>query len=480
LGVQEEEHNFTVFPKLPSIPNKKRGVIYARVSTEEQRKGGYSLSSQIRLLREKMESDNVEEIHEPIIDADSGKDFERKGLKKIWELVHVKLIDYVYVYALDRLGRHVAETPYLMWSLKEEGVIVRDIKEEYNFDDPMDYVYVTMKCAQAHAESDSIGERTQRGKNEKFAQGKWVGAVPFGYQKNAGGTLEIQADLRLIVIEIFQTYEKIRDIKLTTQMINERHSPKIGMLSPNQVRTILTNPVYIGRPRYGKTQSLIEKLAIVDPTLYDEIQIIIQNKARKHQAKDKKKTLSKIYELVSEYGVDHVMKVLRFLKPHCPRCDSIMVHNGHKRVLDLKLPNFICTRTNDKDCKHERTFPQASELKQFHENLIRCPKCGVVEDFVKTETLNGSIEYTCRRCNASFQFLKKDLRKTNKSQTQKSEDNHKPQQLPSARESHCNDFQKGNVEKTNKLELKTKEKNGKEREAGNWKNQTLDDCWRQA
>jgi len=481
LEFREGEYNFTVFAKLPSIPHKKRGVIYARVSTEEQRKGGYSLSSQIRLLREKMKSDNIEEVHEPIIDADSGKDFERKGLKKIWELVNAKLIDYVYVYALDRLGRHVAETPYLMWSLKEEGVIVRDTKEEYNFDDPMDYVYVTMKCAYAHAESDSIGERTQRGKNEKFAQGKWVGPVPFGYQKNAEGTLEILADLRFIVIEIFQTYEKMRDIKLTTQTINERHSTKIGTLSPNQVRTILTNPVCIGRPRYGKTQILMEKLAIVDPKLYDEIQIIIQNKAKKHQAKDKKKTLSKIYELVSEYGVDHVMKVLKFLKPQCPRCGSIMVHNGHKRVLDLKLPNFICTRTNDKHCRHERTFPQASELKQFHENLIRCPKCGVVEDFVKTETLNGSIEYTCRRCGAVFQFLKKNLGKTNNTQTQEIEDYHKSEQLPSAKDGvNCIDFQKGNADKANKLKPETKEKGGKERQAGNWKNQTLDDFWRQA
>jgi DNA invertase Pin-like site-specific DNA recombinase len=133
----------------PSSSGNKRGVIYARVSTEEQRKGGYSLPSQIRLLREKMKTDGVEEVHEPIEDAESGQDFERKGLKKLWELVHAKRIDYVYVYDLDRLGRHVAETPYRMYSLKEEGVIVRDIREEYNFNDPLAYVIVTIKCARA-------------------------------------------------------------------------------------------------------------------------------------------------------------------------------------------------------------------------------------------------------------------------------------------------------------------------------------------
>jgi len=175
----------TVFPA-----KAKRGVIYARVSTEEQRREGYSIPSQIKALREKMRIDNVVEVHEPIIDSDSGKDFERKGLKEIWELVHVKLIDCVYVYDLDRLGRHVAEMPYLMWTLKENGVIVSDINQEYNFVDPMQFVFATMICARAHSESDHIGERTQRGKNEKFAQGKWVGPVPFGCRKNAKEELE--------------------------------------------------------------------------------------------------------------------------------------------------------------------------------------------------------------------------------------------------------------------------------------------------
>lgn len=473
----------TVFPaNTARSPNKKRGVIYVRVSTEEQRRHGYSLPSQTKLLRDKMKSDNVEEAHEPIIDAESGKDFERRGLKEIWELVHAKLIDYVYVYDLDRLGRHVAETPYLMWSLKESGVIVRDIKEEYDFDDPMDYVYVTMKCARAHAESDSIGERTQRGKNEKFAQGKWVGPVPFGYRKNAEGALEVLADLGIIVIDIFQTYEKIRDIKLTTQTINKKHSTKIGALSPNQVRTILTNPVYAGRPRYGKNQIMMDKVTIIDPKLYDEVQIIIQNKAKKHQTKDKKKTISKMYELVSDYGVDYVMKVLRLLRPHCPRCGSVMVHNGHKRVLDLNLPNFVCTRTNDKDCRYERTFPQASELKQFQKNLTRCPKCGVVEDFAKTETLGGPIEYTCRRCGTSFQFSNKESeKKDHASRNQINDGSTKSGPSPKKdNELNCSDSQMWTTKDAKESEnnicrspKKTREKT-KERHCLERKNRTLD------
>ena len=38
----------------------KKGVIYARVSSEEQKKSGYSLASQKRFLEEKMKNDGIE------------------------------------------------------------------------------------------------------------------------------------------------------------------------------------------------------------------------------------------------------------------------------------------------------------------------------------------------------------------------------------------------------------------------------------
>ena len=59
---------------------KKREVIYARVSREEQQKKGFSLESQVRILEEQMERDAVEEAHPPIMEAESGRNFGRKGI----------------------------------------------------------------------------------------------------------------------------------------------------------------------------------------------------------------------------------------------------------------------------------------------------------------------------------------------------------------------------------------------------------------
>ncbi|MGA9388721.1 MAG: recombinase family protein [Candidatus Bathyarchaeia archaeon] len=464
---------------------KKRGVIYKRVSGDGQQKNGYSLPSQDRLVRDKMIQDGVVEVHEPIEDVESGRNFERKGLKILLELAYARLIDYVYVYDLDRLGRHVAETPYLMYTLKENGVIVRDIKEEYNFDDPIEYVMVTMKCLPGHTESLKIGERTQRGKNEKFKQGKWVGPVPFGYRENADGFLEKRPELEPIAHDFFQTYADTGDYKRATQVINEKYSDKIGRITINKFKTIVNNPVSIGRPRYGKTQIDAPHLAIISKDLWDRVQRLSEAKAKRHKPKEKRKPHSILDHFASEYGPDYVMSVLKLLRPVCPKCGSLMVGDGSKPYDEIRLPNFKC---NNNKCGYQRTIPLISELELFRRDLMRCPKCGAVEDFVKTATLGGSIEYTCRRCGTSFQFTaKKESKKTNESLSNpKSEDHTKPEQLPTVKDrtNHIDlpnhpikALPEDEEKKTDEARFKMGESSRKEQQANKRKNQTLEDFW---
>ena len=106
----------------------ERGVIYARVNGGEKQKIAHDLRRQVELLREKMKRDRVEEVEEPIEDVASGLDFKRKGLQRLLELAHTKRVDCVYVYSFDRLGRHVAGTPHLIFRLRSEGVVVRCIE----------------------------------------------------------------------------------------------------------------------------------------------------------------------------------------------------------------------------------------------------------------------------------------------------------------------------------------------------------------
>jgi len=376
----------------------KRAVIYARVSTEEQKKAGYSISSQIRLLEEKMKADGVVVAHEPIVDAETGMTSEREGLKQLWELAKSGAINFVYVYDLDRLGRHVAETPYLMHKLKQEtGVIVRTIDREYSLVDPTDILHAVFKSFPGHVESRKIGERTQRGKVEKFRKGKWVGPVPFAYRRNANGELEKIGELEPIVRKIFENYRERRDVKEVTRVINGLYSRTTGKFSADQIRRLLANPVFAGHPHYGKMEISAPQLSMVPTDLFDNAQLLLEKKAQKSKIKKERKPKSFLDDLASDYDTGTVVSFLKIFRAHCPRCGSEMQGNGSKvsRIEEgVRLSNFRCK------CGYQRTIPNDSELERLR-TAISCPRCRYLE-FDVTSTLDGFNEYTCRRCDFSF------------------------------------------------------------------------------
>jgi DNA invertase Pin-like site-specific DNA recombinase len=370
------------------------------VSNEEQKEAGYSLQSQKRLLAEKMARDCVEQVHDPIVDVESSyRDFyDRQGLRQLWRLASEKQIDYVYVYVLDRLGRNVAETPYLMYKLKSlYGVVTRTIAEEYNFEDPIDYVLAALRSYSGHVEAKKIGERTQRGKIEKFRAGKWVGPEPFAYRKNAEDELEKRPGFESIVSDIFTTYVENASIKELADYVRSKYSTRFGKLAPDKLRRILTNPVYKGCPRYGHVDISSPHLAMVPADLYDKAQVLINKKAARCRVKRYRKPQSFLDDLAAEYGFDRVMNVLNILKPHCPKCGAQMVGNGSKFVKGLKvrLPNFVC-----RVCKYERMIPSASELERFKGKC--CPDCTSM-DLEIERTLHALNKYTCKRCGFCFE-----------------------------------------------------------------------------
>jgi DNA invertase Pin-like site-specific DNA recombinase len=52
-----------------------------------------------------MKRDMVEEVHPPITDISSGRNYKRPGLRELIKLAKDRSIDYLYVYDLDRVCR---------------------------------------------------------------------------------------------------------------------------------------------------------------------------------------------------------------------------------------------------------------------------------------------------------------------------------------------------------------------------------------
>ena len=99
----------------------KRAILYARVSTDEQARNGYSLAQQLEALREYANREGYEILEEVADPGQSGASLERPGMDRVRDLVaaggvSVVLAQYFEAttfacYWLDRSAVFLPRTP---------------------------------------------------------------------------------------------------------------------------------------------------------------------------------------------------------------------------------------------------------------------------------------------------------------------------------------------------------------------------------
>ena len=94
----------------------KRAILYARVSTDEQARSGFSLAQQLEALREyaaREGYDVLEEVQDP---GQSGASLERPGMDRVRDLVAAGGVLVVLAQDRDRFARE----PAYHYLLREE------------------------------------------------------------------------------------------------------------------------------------------------------------------------------------------------------------------------------------------------------------------------------------------------------------------------------------------------------------------------
>src|SRR3712207_6566846 len=86
----------------------KRAVLYARVSTDEQARSGYSLAQQIEALRDYASREGYEVLHEVQDAGQSGASLERPGMDRVRDLVAAGGVSVVLAQDRDRFAREPA------------------------------------------------------------------------------------------------------------------------------------------------------------------------------------------------------------------------------------------------------------------------------------------------------------------------------------------------------------------------------------
>ena len=235
----------------------KRVALYARVSTEDQARYGYSLPSQLEACRKYAEERGWTVVAEVSEDGVSGATLDRPGLDRIRDMAQAKRIDAVIVYDLDRLSRKAVYQMLIDEELGKAGVTIHYVLGNYR-DDDEGRLQKQIRAAIAEYERAKIRERMERGKRSKARQGLVVGAgrIPYGYRYDGNGHLVIVEEEAHVVRLIFKWYTNdnlsIREITRRLSAMGFRTYQGNTQWAHSTVHRILTNETYAGTAYYNR------------------------------------------------------------------------------------------------------------------------------------------------------------------------------------------------------------------------------------
>jgi len=341
-------------------------AIYARVSTEEQAKHGFSLQEQIRQGRIKA---GVNKVLEYIDEGYSGEFLDRPALTRLREDIQQGIVNKVICLDPDRLSRKLMNQLIISEEIEKRADLVF-VNGEYQ-KTPEGMLFYQMRGAIAEFEKAKINERMSRGRREKARQGKVLRDFQiFGYDYDkVQQQFIINEDEAKVVKLIFHLLTTPNSIAkgingiakyLTDQGIpTKRGAPKWHR---QVVRQILMNRAYIGefyqnrwntegmlankfrdsdgkiplRERPKEEWILIPSPPIIDEDQFNHVQKILQESRRRWAGKPKQ-----------EYFLSGLLR--------CGECNNTMTGRRSKHWGNYVLEYCDIKNTagaKNKGCKH--------------------------------------------------------------------------------------------------------------------------------
>ena len=186
-----------------------RARLYARVSSKDQAKEGFSIPAQLKLLRQYAAEEGLT-VAEEYVDVETAK---RTGRVSFGKMVHDLRTSsgarIVLVEKTDRLYRNLKDWVTLdeldveVHLVKEAVVLSAESRSSEKF---MHGIKVLM----AKNYIDNLSEEVRKGMAEKAAQGLWPSSAPLGYRNVTGtsGQKIIEPDPNLVptIVRLFEWY----------------------------------------------------------------------------------------------------------------------------------------------------------------------------------------------------------------------------------------------------------------------------------
>ena len=276
---------------------QNKAVAYARVSSREQQEEGFSIPSQLKLVREYSDKNKLNLIKE-FAEAETAKKAGRTEFNKM--LVFLKEnpdIKIVVVEKTDRLYRNFKDYIILedydlqIHLVKENQILSKDSKSHEKF-------IHGIKVLMAKNYSDNLSEEVKKGKQEKVEQGGYPFISPLAYRntiisvndKKKENVIVPEPNEARLVRALFELYAtgNYSLFTLRKKVIEEGLTAclKTKKIPTSSIARVLQSPVYYGAiPYKGKIYPGTHE-PLIDEDLFRKVNDLLTGKAkRKGKAK---------------------------------------------------------------------------------------------------------------------------------------------------------------------------------------------------
>ena len=226
----------------------RKCVIYARVSSHEQEREGYSIPAQLKLLNDYAVRNNLL-IEKEFTDSETAKKEDRTNFGAMLNFLRRnKDVTIILVEKTDRLYRNFRDyvTPDEFRGLeihlvKEGGVLSENSGSHEKF-------IHGIKVLMAKNYIDNLSEGVKKGHKQKAEQGEFPFKPPYGYYRENAKTIKINPNEAPFVLRAYSYAEGNISLKsLCEKLYSEglfykRNNPKIYT---SQLERILKNPFYL-------------------------------------------------------------------------------------------------------------------------------------------------------------------------------------------------------------------------------------------
>jgi site-specific DNA recombinase len=365
----------------------KRAILYARVSTEEQAKRGYSLAQQLEALREYALREGYEVLEEVTDPGQSGVSLERPGLDLVRDMVAAGGVTVVLAQDRDRFVREPAYHYLLGREFEEHGCRLKALNDRGD-ETPEGELTDGILDQLAKYERAKVAERTRRGKRKKVQQGKILAThtADYGFRFNAARDgYEVDQKKMTVVKRIFRWIGvegwTIRRVRKTLDDLGVEppggYMNKSGLWNEWQIRRMLLNDAY--KPHsFEEIETFVtsEVAVSLDPEKSYGIWWWGKERHRTSQTSEQKPS-GKVYKKVT-------------CSVPLPKEEWVAVP-----VPDAGVPNAWVKAAREALKKNERPSFSSGRFWELSGGVVRCGCCGWA--MATTTVSSNGLYYRCRK-----------------------------------------------------------------------------------